>query len=137
MLIHHVTLQTGPTATHRLDLLPAPMVAACRELLPHGGQIPGFAAFRVEIHAPVFTMFRGAAPLLTAGWGQGPDETWAALVELQQQFAEVKATCPASRWLAVALLPGLALTARDDLDWLGDFERCLAAAMLLPPESDE
>ncbi|MHB9009715.1 MAG: hypothetical protein ACYDC1_22605 [Limisphaerales bacterium] len=137
MLIHHVTLLSGHTATHRLDLLPRAVVKACRELLPHGGQVPGFAAFRVEIHAPVFTVFRGPDPLLTAGVGLGPDETWAVLVELQQQFAPVITTCPTSRWLAIALLPGLALTARADIGWLGDFERCLAAALLLPPESDE
>lgn len=39
------------------------------------------------------------------------------------------ARCPAEPWVAVALDTG-ALTHRDTLDWLGDFERTLAWAWL-------
>jgi hypothetical protein len=34
-------------------------------------------------------------------------------------------------WLAVVLLPGIAVQRREDIAWLGDFERCLAFAILL------
>ena len=34
-------------------------------------------------------------------------------------------------WLAALLLPaGLLFTTREDLSWMGDFERCLAWALL-------
>jgi len=41
----------------------------------------------------------------------------------------VTATPPGSRWLAVVILPSLILLEREDITWLGDFERCMAAAM--------
>ncbi|HCN76048.1 MAG TPA: hypothetical protein DIT13_02490 [Verrucomicrobiales bacterium] len=131
MTINHITLMTGDNVLHRLDIIPPEVVEQCRELLPEGGQIPGFPAFRVEIHAPVFTIWRGREPIATCGLGQGEDDVWSTLRDLQARFAPVKARPPAGRWLAVVLLPGLLTTAREDVHWLADFERCLAAAMLL------
>lgn len=131
MLIHHVTLATGHVATHRLDTLDAAAVAACRKLLPHGGQVPGFTAYRVEIHVPVFTIYRGREPLVTCGITQGADDVWQCLVELQTQFQPVKTAAPNGTTLAVVLLPSLAATPQSDLGWLGDFERCLSAALLI------
>jgi hypothetical protein len=132
MVVHHITLATGHVATHRLDTLDAGAVAACRALLPSGGQVPGFAAFRVEIHHPLFTVYRGREPLVTCGTGTGTDDVWKSLVELQSKFCPVKADAPKSRWLATVLLPSLVNTPQADIQWLGDFERCLTAAMLLP-----
>ena len=132
MILHHITLSTGSSATHRLDLVDPPALAACRGLLPHGGPVPGSPAFHVEIHAPVFTIFRGRDPLVCCGVGRGADPVWAELVALQRRFLPVACTPPAGDWLAVVLLPALTLTARSDLVWLGDFERCLAAAILSP-----
>ena len=48
MILHHITLATGHTATHRIDTFDAGAVAACRTLLPAGGSVPGFPAFRVR-----------------------------------------------------------------------------------------
>ena len=42
----------------------------------------------------------------------------------------MKASPPRGRWIGAALLPGLATLSRDDVAWLGDFERCMAAAMI-------
>ena len=134
MLIHHITLISGHDAVHRLDIIEPHAIAVCRSLLPDGGQIPNFSAFRVEIVGPAFTVFRGREPLVSCAVGVGPDERWQLLVDLQKRFAPIAVQDPkrGTRWLAVAILPPLALVARDDIAWLGDFERCMAAAMLLP-----
>ncbi len=134
MLIHHITLISGDDAVHRLDIIEPHAISLCRALLRNGGQIPGFAAFRVEVVDPAFTVFRGADPLVSCAVGVGPDPRWNLLVELQRQFWPVVAQPPAprTRWLGVVILPGLARLARADVGWLGDFERCMAAAMLLP-----
>lgn len=136
MLIQHITLLSGDNATHRLDTLSPEAVQACRELLPDGGQVPGFTAFRVQITGPVFTIYRGAEPLVTCGIGRGHDGTWDALAQLQARFAPVVAHLPKAQWMAVAILPGLVMTARSDIGWLADFERCMAAAILgaKPPQ---
>jgi hypothetical protein len=63
MILHHVTLTTGHFTTHRLDVLDAGAVAICRSLLPSGGPVPAFAAFRVQITGPLFTVWRGREPL--------------------------------------------------------------------------
>jgi hypothetical protein len=132
VIIHHITLLTGHSAVHRLDTLSRSAVDACRSLLPAGGPIPGFAPFRVQIHGSVFTVWRGREPIVTCGFGRGSDETWSALIDLQSRFGAVIAQPTASAWLAVALLPGLASVSPEDVKWLGDFERCMASAMLLP-----
>lgn len=135
MILHHITLLTGDTATHRLDTLAPAAVAACRRLLPAGGPVPGFPAYRVTISGPVYTIWRGREPIAAAGVGHGRQDasTWQALTDLQAQVAPVKATQPpaSAAWLAIALLPGLAHLTRQDIGWLGDFERCMAAALLL------
>lgn len=130
MLIQHITLLTGDNATHRLDTIAPEAVQACLALLPDGGQVPGFTAFRVQIVGPVFTLYRGVEPLVTCGIGRGHDGTWEALAQLQNKFAPVVAKPPKAQWLAVAILPGLVMTARTDIGWLADFERCMAAALL-------
>ena len=136
MILHHITLLTGDTAIHRLDILDPAAVAACRSLLPAGGPVPGFPAYRVTISGPLYTIWRGREPIATGGVGHGAQDTrtWQAVAELQAQVAPVKATHPpaTAAWLAVALLPGLAHLTRQDIGWLGDFERCMAAALLLP-----
>jgi hypothetical protein len=137
MTLTHITLmQHGNAVLHRLDTLDPAAVTACYSLLPKGGQVPGFAAFRVEIHGPVFTIYRGREPLVVCGLGIGEDETWLTLWELQAKFAPVdKADAPPGQWLAVVILPPLATVAKQDTGWLADFERCLAAAILNSEES--
>ena len=132
MTLSHITLlQHGNTVLHRLDTLDPAAVASCRALLPSGGQIPGFPAFRVEIHGPVFTLFRGREPLVTCGIGEGEDETWLTLWELQAKFWPVdKMDPPPGKWLAVVLLPPITACTASDIQWFADFERCMAAAMM-------
>ena len=33
-------------------------------------------------------------------------------------------------WLATLILPGIANLTRDDIQWIGDFEKCMAATIL-------
>lgn len=132
MIITHITLLTGDIATHRLDTIPAGAVDACRALLPAGGQVPGFPAFRVEINGPIFTIFRGREAIVTCCVGNGHPESWRILVDLQSKFYPAKAKVePKGRWLAVVILPGILAQAKSDIGWLADFERCMAAALLL------
>lgn len=134
MRIQHITLASGDVATHRLDMIQPAVLATCRALLPHGGPIPGCHPWRVELQPPVFTIYRGQEPVLTCGYGCGNDDHWHDLVALQERFTPAKpSAAPCTQWLAVVLLPGITHVSRDDLGWLGDFERCLAAALLLPP----
>lgn len=89
-------------------------------------------------HAPggaVFTIWRGSKPLVTCGLARTPEaalEVWRPLTEMLAAFApeadpQQPETLP---WLGVVILPSLALTARDDIAWLGDFERCYAHAIM-------
>ena len=142
MLLSHITLTTGHLTTHRLDVLDAGAVAVCRSLFPSGGPVPALPAFRVEIHSTLFTIFRGREPLVSCGIGRGNDATWTSLCGLDSQFRHLLGAtvphppAPAGPWLAVALPPPLLALTQSDIGWLGDFERCLAAAMLLPPTID-
>ena len=130
MLLHHVTLSTGHTCTHRLDLIPQNVVEICEALLPNGGPVPSFPALYVTIDTPFFTICHGTEPVVTCGMGIGADENWLKLCQFQAQFLPVRATPPRSRWLAAVLLPGLQRLNLDYVLCLGDFERCLACAML-------
>lgn len=138
MLLHHITLLNGHTATHRLDTLDPAAVAACRALLPAGGPVPAFPAFRVEIVGnSLFTIWRGQEPIVTCAVGQGHSQAWEELFYLQARFVpKLKPhRAPKTAWLAVAILPGIGNLTQDDIGWLADFERCLAAAILLPEKS--
>ena len=125
----HVTIMTGDVATHRPDTLAVGM-AACRPLLPNGGPVPEFPAFRVEITGPMFTIWRGRDPVVTCAVGQDNDALWGQLADLQKRFGPVKAEQPKGPWLAVVILPGMRAMTMDDIGWLGDFERCLGAVLL-------
>jgi hypothetical protein len=88
------------------------------------------AAAKADFEAKAAEAKATGKPIATCGIGHGPSDVWKALVLLQDRFAQVKATPPNSQWLAVVILPGIAALTRDDIGWLGDFERCMAAAML-------
>lgn len=133
MTLPHITLATGHNTLHRLDTLDPVAVAACRALLPAGGPIPGFPAFRVEIHGPVFTVWRGREPIVTCGICHGDDDTHAALGTLQTVVTPPASyAIPAGAWLAIAIMPGILTLTQTDIGWLGDFERCMAAALITP-----
>ena len=103
MLLHHVTLSTGHTCTHRLDLIPQPVVEVCEALLPNGGPVPVLTALHVIIEAPFFTIYHGQEPVITCGIGTGADENWFQLCQLQAQFLPVRAKPPRSWSMTIIL----------------------------------
>jgi len=122
-------------------------IAALRLLVDAGGgPLPGFAPWRVVIArgdgCATFDVRRGqdSAVLCAVAWtAEGAAEAWSALEKVYLDISDALApvapesvlqmpACPESLpWLSVIILPaGLMLTSREDLGWLGDFERCLA-----------
>jgi hypothetical protein len=80
-------------------------------------------------------IFRGHEPLVTCATGKGEQDLgiWQVLAGLQEDAGGEVMTLEPPRdgsWLGVALLPASRQPAQDDVLWLGDFERSLAAAML-------
>ena len=91
----------------------------------------------------MFTVWRGAEPVVTCGlaWTtEGEAEAWPAVEKLYLDLSDrnpellapaKEASKPESLpWLAVVLLPSLLNQSRDDVGWLGDFERCMAWTIL-------
>lgn len=124
MLISHITLLTGDCVTHRLDTLDPSAVQQCSGLLPSGGPVPAFPAFRVEIHGPVFSIWRGQDPIVLCGIGSGHDRVWDELTELHDKLAPgTPAPNPhKGAWLGAVILPGMVHLTRADIAWLADFE---------------
>ncbi len=141
MLIQHITLSTGNSVTHRLDTIDPKAIDTCRLLLPtRGGEVPGFPNWKVNIPGEqMFTIYHQSQPIVTCGIGKGDDPVWHMLWKAQSDFAQaisglqVKASIPPKRlWLAVLVCPALALVPQQHFSWLADFERTLAAALLIP-----
>ncbi len=143
----HYTLNTGSAVDSPRTAVDTLVVGALRGLVDEGGPIPTNLPFRVKVfHGPgsaLFTVWRGAEPLVTCGlaWtGEGEREAWPAIEKLYfdltdkspnllgpAKAAEKPASLP---WLAAVLLPSLRNQRLEDLAWLGDFEPCMAWAIL-------
>jgi hypothetical protein len=145
----HYTLNTGHAVASPRSGVRQEAIEALQPLAEYGGAIPGCAPFRVTVAhgtgSAVFTIWRGAEPVVTCtlAWtAEGEAEAWPAIEKLYldlsdrspQLLAPAKeASKPESLpWLAVVLLPSLLNQSRDDVGWLGDFERCMAWTILTP-----
>ena len=143
----HYTVNTGHAVASPRSGVSREAIEALQPLAEHGGAIPGCVPFRVVVDqgagSAMFTVWRGAEPVVTCclAWTEeGEAEAWPAVEKLYldlsdrhpQLLAPAKeASNPASLpWLAVVLLPPLLNQSRDDVGWLGDFERCLAWTIL-------
>ena len=143
----HYTLNTGHAVVSPRSGVSREAIEALQPLADHGGAIPGCAPFRVAIDhgagSAVFTIWRGAEPIVTSAlaWtAEGEAEAWPAVEELYLTLSDrnpellapaKEASKPGSLpWLAVVLLPSLLNQSRDDVGWLGDFERCMAWTIL-------
>ena len=141
------TLNTEHTVVSPRESVAPEAMAVCAPLADHGGVIPPCAPFRVEVThglgCSVFAVFRGREPVVTCGlaWTPaGAAEAWPAIEELYLQVSDrapqlMAATKVAEQpnalpWLAVVILPPIHTLRREDIGWLGDFERCLAWAIL-------
>jgi len=129
-LLKHVSFLTGDCASHRIDLLAPQAVAACRSLLPDGGQVPLVNGFCVEIHGSTFGFTRLGVPIAFCGIGRGLDEMWDLLWDMQYLYAPVNAQVPGGRWLGEVLFPGIGACTREEISWIADFSLTLAAAIL-------
>ncbi len=141
----HLTLNTGhsaertPCDPHALAAL-LPLVAA-------GGQIPGFAGFRVDVHsgpgAASFSIHRGRdiITLSMVAWtDDGARYAWTEIERLYLGLADRASGLIAANaspemprslpWIATLLLPGMATQRPQDLSWIGDFEGCFAEALV-------
>ncbi|MCX6929035.1 MAG: SEC-C metal-binding domain-containing protein [Verrucomicrobia bacterium] len=102
-----------------------------------------FSAFRVTVTrrkgGGLFTVWRGQEPLVTCGVAlaaEAATEVWPEVEKLYLDLSDKdphkldarhEAKEPASTpWLAVVILPSLAMLTQSDRSWLGDFERCMA-----------
>lgn len=143
----HYTLNTGHAVASPRSGVGPEAIEALQPLAEHGGAIPGYAPFRVTIThgtgSAVFTVWRAAEPVVTCGlaWTmEGEAEAWPAMEKLYLDLSDSRpelvapgkeAEKPSSLpWLAVVVLPFILNQSRDDVGWLGDFERCMAWTIL-------
>jgi hypothetical protein len=149
--VTHYTLNTGHAVASPRSGVSQESIVALQPLAEHGGAIPGCAPFRVTVdhgaESAVFTVWRGAEPVVTCGLArsaEGEAEGWPAIekvyLDLSDHYPQLLAPAkeankpPSLPWLAVVLLPSLLNQSRDDIGWLGDFERCLAWTILASTE---
>jgi hypothetical protein len=143
----HCTVNTGHSVEQPRSAIGPEAIEALQPLAEHGGAIPGCAPFRVTVTqgpgSAVFTVWRAKEPVVTCGlaWtADGEAEAWPAIEKLYLDLSDSRpelvapgkeAEKPTSRpWLAVVLLPFIVNQSRDDVSWLGDFERCMAWTIL-------
>lgn len=131
-LLHQLDLTTGYHTIHRIDTFSAPLVDHYRRLLPLGGLIPIFSGqFRVSIHGPRFTLFHQDLPIFEGGIGLGRDSTW---IELHKIIKALDWTLEAKArdglWVAEVPLAPINELEDEPINWVFDFVRHLAAAMI-------
>ena len=150
----HLTVNTGDLHEFNEATISERITRPMSPLLPTGGNLgkvsPTFAAFRVEITrepgVAAFTLWRGKEPIVlnVVCWDASrADYGWTVLEKTYLQLSDhplialignalpdVPAKTP---WLATVILPGIATLTRDDIGWLGDFEKCMAVTILRNP----
>ena len=145
----HLTLNTGDCFEQvRGDVNDDALAALTPLISRRGGLLPApFGAFRVEINEQIdsagllFSVIRGADSIVTCGlcWDiRGAGLIWGVVNGLYLHLVAAIEAAPAHAamipgrvpWLAVVLLPGVAAQRNEDISWLGDFERCMAFAIL-------
>lgn len=149
----HLTLNTGHVReSPRLEVGPG-IVEALRPLIDAGGgQIPGASPWRCNIERgdgfATCNIFRGeesGAVLLGVAWdANSASALWECLettylslgdamgrAGILDESLSVATDQPKTvPWCAALILPGMAKVALSDAHWLGDFERCLAWALI-------
>jgi hypothetical protein len=155
MYLNHITLSTGHIArTQRSDVAPA-VTKLLADWLPdainsgkaHPLPVPELSHFSaqvfvqagalvVTVSAPVGPHEQGkphagqAMPLITMGVAQRSRQSadlWSMLINAFPAVRGLEA--PGTPWLAVAVHPSIA-SYTGPVEWLGDFERCIAWAWI-------
>lgn len=133
LLLHQLDLSTGYHAVHRLDTFSKPLVDHYRNLLPFGGLVPVFEGqFWVSIRGPRFTLFREDMPIHEGGIGIGCDSTWVELCGVLKDLDWTLEAKPTDGlWLAEIPLASIYELGEEPINWVFDFVRHLAAAMIV------
>lgn len=131
-LMHQLDLSTGYHAVHRIDTFSQSLVDHYRKLLPFGGLVPAFEGqFRVSIRGPRFTLFYEDMPIHEGAIGIGCDSTWA---EMHGVIKDLDWTLEANPrdglWVAEIPLASIYELGEEPINWVFDFVRYLAAAMI-------
>ena len=142
--IRHITLTTGHVRDSWRQEISDEALAACADLLAQVAadpsqmvSIPGFSDYYLSGQPGgacwVGTVWTGSPSVCVVTIGIAAHSRCGASLwrELHRWGQTPVVTdperCPAEPWVAVALDEG-ALTHLDAMEWLGDFERCLAWA---------
>lgn len=145
--MQHLTLNTGHLSQSPRSDVSDGVIATLKPLVPKGGTIPSFAPFHVNTtHGPgaaIFSVYRGKEPIVICGLAyatEGQAAIWDELehlyMDLSDQFPNLMAASAAPAmpaqlpWLAVLLLPTIGNQPQNAFDWLADFERCYAWAII-------
>lgn len=131
-LLHQLDLSAGYHAIHRIDTFSQPLVDHYRSSLPNGGLIHIFEGqFWVSIRGPRFCLFHEDLPILEGGIGIGRDSTWD---ELHGVIKDLNWTLEAKPhdgfWVAEIPLESMYKLGEEPINWVFDFVRHLAAAMI-------
>lgn len=131
-LLHHLDLSTGYHAIHRIDTFSQSLVNYYSKLLPYGGRIPHLEGpFHVNINGARFTILHNDDPVLEGGIGIGRDTTW---IELHGIIKSLDWTLEAKPrdglWVAEIPLASIYELGEEPINWVFDFVRYLAAAMI-------
>jgi hypothetical protein len=131
-LMHQLDLTTGYHAIHRIDTFSRPLVDHYRMLLPHGGTVPIFAGqFHVGIKGPRFTLFYKNIPIHEGGIGIGCDSTWIELTGVIKGMDwTIEAKPRDGLWVAEVPLASIYELKEEPINWVFDFVRHLAVAMI-------
>ena len=152
--LNHITLSTGHThRSHRADVSGETLARVSPwldALIEIGGLLPlpvsGLSAYTAmaTVHdgglivtisgsAPITGPMAGKCPpLVTMGVAKRSRHAaalWPLLTGPVMPPAKRGIKCPDAPWLAVAIWPTIAMHP-DALEWLGDFERCIAWAWI-------
>jgi hypothetical protein len=131
-VLHHLDLTTGYHTIHRIDTFSQCLVNKYSKLLPDGGDVPFLRGqFQIRIEGPRFTMYHEDFPFYEGGIGIGRDSTW---IELHGIIEDLDWTLEAKPrpglWLGEVPLPYMYELRREQVYWIFDFLRHLAAAMI-------
>lgn len=137
--IRHITLNTGHARDSFAVEVSEEALRACHMLIQRLSAtrqpVPGWPDYTIsgqrQRRKLVLTVWRGDAPIVTMGIALHSRDgagLWRALHETAKAPIKTSAErCPPEPWAAVLIHGGL-LLASDAIEWLGDFERCIAWA---------
>ena len=149
--LEHLTITTGHLRTGPRSEVADTIIAFVRtQLLPCTEfAIPSVGdGWKLELRrksmASMFSIYYFDTPIVTCGLAMdasASDLVWRQLMSLHSRSSGCLETIPndwtlepskprSVPWLGVVLLPTVAIVPPEDLDWLGDFERCLAWAII-------